>query len=432
MTVPLVMEEEPSSAAREHLLRWRVRPRAWLGDRRAPLLIGVLAGVLVGACDDAFSPIAPGEVHLSVFGYLDASADTQWVRVMPIRPLMPTVPDSLGVEVTLERLGTGRVIQLRDSVFQFSHYVDADLGSQGAYLHNFWTTERIEPGAGYRFLVRRNDGEPAEALVVIPDEYEVEVWLKQVYYETDYLRIAGVEHVPFVVAGAHFHDRCGSSVDSLRFDKRSGDGEAVLVPIRKEPVVPREGCGSPGIEKRELWVVGSEAEWPSGQAYSPQALAVPEGASNISNAVGFLGGVLTRVIPYEDCQFQGGGEAVPDHCKLRYGPESATLEGTVSEVRCGDGPIDSVTVELRELDREPPAVRRVRTTLSDRSGAFLIGALEAGVRYAFMARAKPEPDPFWGEVDIYTLQYDTLEFTPGEQAEYGVLLRRLTECRPNP
>ena len=403
-----------------------------LKARGLTLLTWVLAPLVVGACDDSFSPIAQGEVHLSVFGYLDASADTQWVRVMPIRPVVLTSPDSFGAEVTLEPLGTGPITRLRDSVFHFSNYVNPDVGSQGAYLHNFWTTERIEPGAAYRFSVRWNGEEPAEALVEIPEDYGIEVWLRQSHFETDYLRVAGVRHVPFVTANAHFRDRCGSSVDSIRFDKRSADGEAVLVPIRKEPVVPREGCGSPGVEARDLWVVGSESEWPSGQEYSTHALALPERVSNITNAVGFLGGVLTQVIPYENCQFQGGGGPVPDHCKLRYGPQSATLRGTVTEVRCGDGPVDSVTVELRELDREPPASRQVRSTLTNRSGIFQIGALEAGVRYALMARAKPEPDPFWGEVDVYTLHFDTLEFRPGEEAEYGVLLRRLTECGSNP
>ncbi|MCJ7629322.1 MAG: hypothetical protein MUO50_13165, partial [Longimicrobiales bacterium] len=144
------------------------------------------------------------------------------------------------------------------------------------------------------------------------------------------------------------------------------------------------------------------------------------------------GGVLTKVIPYEICTFQGGGAPVPDHCRLRYNQESATLSGTVIETRCGDGPIDSVTVELREMELEPAAIRKVRTTLTNRAGEFEIGGLEPGIRYFLKARAKPEPDPFWGEVDIHTIHTDTLEFTPGQQTEYGVLLRRLTECRSNP
>ena len=45
------------------------------------------------ACDQAFEPLAPGRQALvSVFGYLNPSADTQWIRVMPIRPLKTAKP----------------------------------------------------------------------------------------------------------------------------------------------------------------------------------------------------------------------------------------------------------------------------------------------------------------------------------------------------
>jgi hypothetical protein len=264
-------------------------------------------------------------------------------------------------------------------------------------------------------------------VVEIPQDYGVEVWLKQGSSGTDYLNLEGVKYVPFVTATARFYDRCGSSVDSVRVNESPAEG-LYSIPVRKAAVTPREGCGTPGIEDRELWIVGSESAWPSGQEYSLWGLALQERASNVTNAVGFLGGVLTKVIPYENCSFQGGGAPVPEHCRLRYGPESATLRGTVSEVRCGDGPTDSTRVELREMDTEPAAIRKVRTTLTNRAGEFQIGALEPGVRYFLKVRAKPEPDPFWGEVDIHNIHTDTLEFTPGEQADYGVLLRRLTEC----
>lgn len=99
---------------------------------------------MAGACDTPFEPIAEGDVRFPVFGYLDASADTQWIRVMPIRPLATTSPDSFGITVTLEDLGTGRVIPLRDSLFPFTHHADADVGSAGTYVHDFWTTETIE------------------------------------------------------------------------------------------------------------------------------------------------------------------------------------------------------------------------------------------------------------------------------------------------
>jgi hypothetical protein len=107
---------------------------------------------VVAACDESFDPTAPSDFAFSVFGYLDASADTQWIRVMPIRPLKVTSRDALGATVTLEHLGTGRIIELRDSLFRFSSSSDPDIG---AYVHNFWTAEAIEPGAAYRFSARR-------------------------------------------------------------------------------------------------------------------------------------------------------------------------------------------------------------------------------------------------------------------------------------
>jgi len=347
---------------------------------------------------------------------------------MPIRTLILTAPDSFGATVTLEELGTGRVIELRDSVFRFSDLQDPDEGSRGACVHDFWTTERIEPGAAYRFSASLNGEEPAEAMVEIPGDYETEVWISQVRYVPDYLRVAGLKYLPFLSANTHFYNRCGSGIDSIWTDVPPAQEGVHLIPIEKAEVVPVEGCGRPGIEKRELWVVGSEAEWPSGDEYSPRGLAVTERASNITNAVGFLGGILTRTIPYENCEFQGGGAEVPDHCVLQYDGEAATLRGIVRGIRCRDGPIDSVTVELREIDGEPPATRRIRSTLTNRGGAFEIGALEAGVRYAVRVRAKPEPDPFWGEVDVYTIHTDTLDLTTGEEAEHDVGLERLTSC----
>src|SRR5512138_1500022 len=85
----------------------------------SPLLLAGCLASLPAACADSFSPIAPSELRYSVFGYLDASADTQWIRVMPIRPLVPTAPDSFAATVTLEHLNTGRVITLRDSLFTY-------------------------------------------------------------------------------------------------------------------------------------------------------------------------------------------------------------------------------------------------------------------------------------------------------------------------
>jgi hypothetical protein len=395
---------------------------------------------LVAACDDSFEPIAPSELAFSVFGYVDASADTQWIRVMPIRPLTVTSPDTLVATVTLERLGTGRIIELRDSLYRFAPS-DPDRGSESAYVHNFWTLEEIEPGAAYRFSASREGMEPAEAVVEIPRDYEVEVAINQVRAqgETDELRITGVKHLPFLQMTTHFYDLCGPSGVGTQYRRSSADDETHLIAIEKPAVTPRTACGLPIVPNRELWIVGSEAAWPA-SGHSPGALGAAGWTSNVTNAAGFLGGVLTKVIPYEDCEFQSDGAPVPHYCRLRYNPETATVIGTVRETHCGDGPIDSVTVQLTEMGRDPA---RVRTVMSSLAGKVVIGALEPGIPHFLRARAALVPSDsvvnpwtfqyeYTAWKDVHTLPSDTLTFMPGQQVEHDINLERLTPCSEPP
>lgn len=395
--------------------------------------------IVAAACDESFDPIAPSELAFSVYGYLDASADTQWIRVMPIRPLRVTSQDPLGATVTLEHLGTGRIIELEDSLFTFSSHSDPDLGSEGTYLHNFWTLEDIEPGAAYRFLGRRDGKQPAEAVVQVPRDYGVEVAISQ-QTETALLRITGLKHLPFLTTAAYFYDDCGPGLATAHFEGRSADDETHEITIHRPEVIPRNACGIPLVQRWEIWIVGSGAAWPAGQEYSPATLGRSGWTSNITNALGFLGGVLTKVIPFEDCQYPDDGEPVPDTCRLRYDGETATVTGTVSETRCGDGPIDSVTVQLTEMDRDPA---RIRSALSNRAGEFLIGALEPGIPHFLWARAPQVPVDSMFDVrtftyvytewdDVHTLATDTLTFMPGEQVEYDIHLERLTPCSQPP
>jgi hypothetical protein len=387
------------------------------------------------ACDERFEPIAPSPLGFSVFGYLDASADTQWIRVMPIRPLRVTSADPLDAQVTLEHLETGRIIELRDSVFRFSSVSDPDL-DQGVYVHNYWTPELIEPGATYRFSARREGKEPAEAVVEIPHDYQVEVAINQVPHlqDTDELRITGVKHLPFLTVATHFYDDCGSDVWTAHEGGRSAADEAYAIAITKEGSLARSGCGVPLVEKRELWIAGSEMAWPAG-GYAPDALGDSNWTSNVTNAVGFLGGVLTKVIPYEDCEFRSDGAPVPPYCLLRYGPETATVTGTVREPLCV-GPLDSVTVRLSELDPDPA---RIRTVLTTRAGEFLIGALEPGIPHALWVRAPQVPIDsvfdlrafryvYTEWTDVHTLHTDTLTFMPGQRLEYAIQLARVFPC----
>jgi hypothetical protein len=392
------------------------------------------------SCDESFEPLAPTDLAFSVFGYLDASADTQWIRIMPIRPLKTTSRGALAATVTLEHIETGRIVELQDSLFRFTS-PDPEFGSEGVFLHNFWTTEPIEPGATYRFSARTEGKDPAEAIVEIPLDYDVEVAINQSRDRgaTDELRTTGVKYLPFVTSTTYFYDGCGSNVVGGPHQLLSANDEMYVISIQKPAVAARPGCGLPMVENRDLFVVGSGMAWPT-NGYSSGALGESGRTSNVTNAVGFLGGVLTKVIPYEECQYESGAHPIPDYCRLRYNQETASLFGTVRETFCGDGPRDSVIVRLNEMDRDPA---RIRTVLTTRAGTYTIGALEPGIPHFLWVRAPQVPIDSVFDLhlfrwvyteweDVHTLPTDTLTFLPGEQLEYDIDLRRLTPCSEPP
>src|SRR5512146_1660599 len=76
---------------------WRGRPRRGSAGCRAALLALVL-GAGAAACDDRFTPFAPDAQRLSVWGYLEVTRDTQWIRIGSLRPTVVTSGDSLPLQ----------------------------------------------------------------------------------------------------------------------------------------------------------------------------------------------------------------------------------------------------------------------------------------------------------------------------------------------
>ena len=132
----------------------------------APRLLRLGAAVALAAaaagCGGAFDPRAEADVYFTLWGYLDASADTQWVRVSPVRETVDPAAGPLDADVVLERVATGEGTALRDSVFIYEN---------GLAAHNYWTTAPVEPGETYRLRVRRSDGAETGATVRVPPAY---------------------------------------------------------------------------------------------------------------------------------------------------------------------------------------------------------------------------------------------------------------------
>jgi len=146
-----------------------------------------------------------------------------------------------------------------------------------------------------------------------------------------------------------------------------------------------------------------------------------------------VGGVLTKRVPYENCEL-GGAQPIPSHCRLRYDSTTATLRGMVTETRCGKGPLDSALVQLREVRNEPGAHPRLRTTLTNYQGEFAIGGLEPGVEHLLTVRSPTRPvigiPPTI--VTMYGTPSYTLRFASGGQVYQVVGVSQLSECWMNP
>lgn len=119
--------------------------------------------LMVGAvgCDNAIEPLSEtsGDVF-AINGFLDSEADTQFVRVSGLRPIiLADEPDVSDVRVSSIDSETATVIEWRDSL------VVLDDGSTG---HLFFALFKPTPGNEYTFRVERSGGRRATATTRIP------------------------------------------------------------------------------------------------------------------------------------------------------------------------------------------------------------------------------------------------------------------------
>jgi len=261
--------------------------------------------LLLAGCGEPFEPIRENDLGFSIFGVLDASADTQWVRIAPIRNSLLTEPTPPGAVVTLEHTGTGAVTSLMDSIFVYP--ADFLHPGQATYARNYWTTERIEPGATYRLTASGSSGMTSTVLVPIPEDADTVVIGVPVTGLTGYLRMHGVDHLAMV----HVFPGCLGS----GFRYQGGGPEVTADTNRVIALSLRLACETGDtIRARGVRIILSGSSWPYDPDWNDVTAYLPEVASNVVNGYGFLGGILTRTIRLDECHIVTSGSS--EYCEV--------------------------------------------------------------------------------------------------------------------
>ena len=273
-------------------------------DWTATIALLLLPVVLFGiGCDPSFDPLQENDRYFfSIYGYLDASADTQWVRIAPVRDSLNAIPEEIDATVTLEHLTSGEIAVMNDSLFEFFH---------GVRAHNFWTTMDLQPGETYRLGVEASDGRSSHATVTLPSDFPAP--LLRIAYKAiegrDVVYIEGAERLADVQVRYHYRPAAGRApmypVPHIQDTVRTSPStyEVLVDPKFEEDYRERyfpAGIGGSFLYK-EVFVAAAGPDWHPFATIDEKIIALPEGISNVENGVGYVAGIVSKTIPYVSC-----------------------------------------------------------------------------------------------------------------------------------
>lgn len=260
--------------------------------------------VILGGCDPTVDSFRENERHYSIFGYLNASADTQFVRVEPLRDgLLTRFPETLDAEVTLTNRATNRTVTLRDSLFR---YLDR------ATAHNFYTTADIDSATRYQLRVQGAGEAESHARVVIPDSKprlsvvspvkDFEELNCQSPYRGNPSTVVAIQGVSRIVSVRALYDLNATRSYGHLADTVHKESEAVEARIEYLDDICQ--MSEPAIPKTiKVMVAAGIPSWPEFLRLEETTELLPGMVSNVEDGVGVVGGIMTDTVtvhPYFD------------------------------------------------------------------------------------------------------------------------------------
>lgn len=261
--------------------------------------------LLATGCETTVEPFKENDLHYSIFGYLHAGADTQFVRVEPLRDgLLTRAPDTLDVTVELTELATGRTVVLRDSFFRYLGDVTA---------HNFHTTLAIGPTAAYSLSVEGPGNVGSHAQAQVPDTFPEPVirrplrTLPNCNLSTSSEATIAIRDMERLVAvTAHYHINYVALPKEVHTFGHLGDTVHVGDGVIEARIdhgrdwcrlrLRRRGNEAMILEKIAVVVAAGSPDWPDYVGLDLETEMLPSVTSNVEGGVGLFGGVVTDTV----------------------------------------------------------------------------------------------------------------------------------------
>lgn len=257
----------------------------------------VIAFFVATGCENSFEPLETNDsAQFSMHGTFDLSADTQWVRIMPVMDSLAwTSPKPMDVEVHLMESRTGQRTTLNDSIFTFQ---------KGLYAWNFWTAFQMNEGEEYKIIAEDSEGNSSSATFQMPLDFPA----PSINYShfTESGKVSGTGADTLVVADAIYDvsielthstlNKYGVKISHLnevnygengayefRLDAKRNIGEKFNV--RQTTV---------SINRREVLVVKGDKNWPHIKGLVKEEIVLPNLNSNVENGIGVVVGIVSK------------------------------------------------------------------------------------------------------------------------------------------
>lgn len=262
--------------------------------------------LLLTACNETFAPLQDNSHSpFSMYGFIDASADTQWVRVIPIREQVNAPAEIPDMDISIKNVETGESIEMQDSLFQFR---------QEFNVVNSWTRANIQPEQTYRVIGKLPTGLTSQVTITTPKDFPMPNTDDFQGGCSGSLRMSGIDQLADV-----------KSVWKIRF-YFSGivDERVIAIPYRRQVLDLREGDYSVYINygkelsiitdqtlstpdsldvlSRKIFVASAGPEW-NDEITSLEQLeySLPIIHSNVENGVGYMIGIVSKTVDLTQC-----------------------------------------------------------------------------------------------------------------------------------